>query len=87
MLTVAKPTEYAIIDYRAFRGLAAVKPELVTPAEYTTYAEFLEHFRTYLTKAEAYEYYMTHVREIAEEREFSPREIDMALWAYDKAMA
>lgn len=87
VLTVAKPTEYAIIDYRAFRGLAAAKPEIATPEEYTTYAEFLEHFRTYLRKAETYGYYMNHVREIAEERDLSAREIDMALWAFDKAKA
>ena len=81
---MAKPTEYAIIDYRAFRGLAAAKPEIATPKGYTTYAEFLEHFRTYLTRAEAYEYYMNHVRGIAEERALSVREINMALWAFDK---
>lgn len=87
VLTVAKPTEYAIIDYRAFRGLAAAKPKIATPEEYAPYAEFLEYFRTYLTKAEAYEYYMNHVREIAEETAFSVREIDMALWAFDKSKA
>ncbi|MFC4550797.1 MULTISPECIES: hypothetical protein [Halorussus] len=87
VLTVSRPTEYAIIDYRAFRGLAAAKPEIATPEEYTTYAEFLEHFRTYLTKAETYEYYINHIRELAAERGLSPREIDMALWAFDKAKA
>ena len=87
VLTVGRPTEYAIIDYRAFRGLAAAKPEIATPEEYTTYAEFLEYFRTYLTKAESYEYYMGHVRELAVKKGLSPREIDMALWAFDKAKA
>ena len=85
VLTVSKPAEYAIIDYRAFRGLAAAKPEIATPEEYTIYAEYLEHFRTYLTKAEAYEYYMNHIREIADKSALSAREIDMALWAFDNA--
>lgn len=85
VLTVAKPTEFAIIDYRAFRGLAAAKPEIVSPEEYATYAEFLEHFRTYLRKAKTYEYYMTHLREIAEEQALSVREIDMALWIFYKS--
>jgi hypothetical protein len=89
VLTVAYPDTYAIIDYRAFRGLAAAKPEIVDPRTngYGAYAEFLECFRNYLTKADAYEYYMTHVRKIAEEEELSTREIDMALWAFDKEMA
>lgn len=84
---MGRPTEYAIIDYRAFRGLATAKPEITTPEEYTTYAEFLEHFRTYLTKAETYEYYINHIQELVAESGLSPREIDMALWASDKAKA
>jgi hypothetical protein len=89
VLTVVEPDTYAIIDYRAFRGLAAAKPELVDPRSdgYGPYAEFLECFRNYLTKADAYEYYMIHVREIADEEGLSPREVDMALWAFDKEMA
>lgn len=87
VLTMAEPSRYAIIDYRAFRGLGAAKPELANPNEYATYAEFLEHYRTYLTKPAAYEFYMEHVREIAEEEELSAREIDMALWALDRETA
>ncbi|WP_262178375.1 hypothetical protein [Haloarcula laminariae] len=84
VLTVAKPEEYAIIDYRAFRGLAAALPEIVDSRDYSEYAEFLEHFRNYLTNAEAYEYYIEHVREIAEQEDLSARQVDMALWAFDK---
>jgi hypothetical protein len=87
MLTVAKPSHYAIIDYRAFRGLAGAKPELVDSQQYADYAEFLEHFRTYLKNPEAYEFYMNHVREIADTENLSARHVDMALWAFDKEMA
>lgn len=89
VLTVAYPDSYAIIDYRAFRGLAAAKPEIADPRSegYSVYADFLEHFRNYLTSAEAYGYYMDHIRKIAEDEEISAREVDMALWAFDKEMA
>ena len=84
MLTVAEPSQYAIIDYRAFRALAGVKPEIVDSRQYAEYAEFLEFFRTYLKNPEAYEFYMNHVREIAAAETLSPRQVDMALWAFDK---
>ena len=87
MLTVAKPSHYAIIDYRAFRGLAGAKPDIVDSQQYADYAEFLEHFRTYLKNPEAYEFYMNHVREIADAEGLSARQVDMALWAFDKEMA
>lgn len=87
MLTVAKPTHYAIIDYRAFRGLAGAKPEIVDSRQYADYAEFLKYFRTYLKNSEAYAFYMNHVREIADAEDLSARQVDMALWAFDKERA
>jgi len=87
MLTVAKPSHYAIIDYRAFRALPGANPEMAGPRQYGDYAEFLEHFRTYLKNPEAYEFYMNHVRQIADAEGLSARQVDMALWAFDKEMA
>lgn len=87
VLTVAEPSQYAIIDYRGLRGLGAVKSEIVEPTEYATYAEFLEYFRTYLTKSEAYEFYMKYIREIAEAEGLSARHVDMALWTLDKELS
>ena len=87
VLTVADPSHYAIIDYRALRGLAAAKPHLIEPDEYATLAEFLGHFRTYLDNPDTYAFYMQHVRELADDEGLTPREIDMALWAFDKAEA
>ncbi len=87
ILTVVNPSHYAIIDYRAFRGLAGAKPEIIDSPQYSEYAEFLEHFRTYLKKPESYEYYMNYVREIADAEDFTARQVDMALWAYDRKKA
>lgn len=87
VLTVAKPSEYAIIDYRAFRGLAGLNSDIVNVEEYAEYAEFLEHFRTYLKSPRSYEYYMRHVREIAQAEGVTAREVDMALWAFDNEKA
>lgn len=87
VLTVADPSHYAVIDYRAFRGLAGAKPDIIDSSQYAEYAEFVEHFRTYLRRPAAYGYYMDHVREIAEAADLSARQVEMALWAYDKEMA
>jgi endonuclease III len=86
ILTVAKPSQYAIIDYRAFRGLVGAKSDIIDSTEYSEYAEFIEHFRRYQKSPESYEYYMNHVREIADTAGLSARQVDMALWAYDKEM-
>lgn len=87
ILTVADPSQYAVIDYRAFRGIAGAKPDIIDSSQYAEYAEFIEHFRTYLRRPAAYGYYMDHVREIAEAEDLSARKVDMALWAFDKENA
>lgn len=87
VLTVTKPAEYAIIDYRAFRGLVGVRPDIFDPSEYGEYASFLEHFRNYTESPAAYEFYMGHVRDIAASEGVSAREVDMALWALDRSLA
>ena len=45
ILTMAKPSEFAIIDYRALRALGVVKPELLDAQSYTDYSTFMECFR------------------------------------------
>ena len=84
ILTVADPETYAVIDYRALRGLVSVRPDLAATDSYATFAEFLEHFRTYQKRPPTYAFYLNEVGAIAEERGFTPREVDMALWALDK---
>jgi len=84
VLTVVNPSEYAIIDFRALRALGAVKPQLVQGQNYAKFATFLDHFRSYHNNADAYSFYMEQVRDIEESEGLTSREVDMALWAYDK---
>lgn len=84
ILAMWKPTAHAVIDYRALRALPAAKPELLDHTDYDEFAAFLELFRTYGSDPEAYEFYIEHVRELAEGNDLLPREVDMALWEYDR---
>jgi hypothetical protein len=87
VLTIVYPSEYAIIDYRALRALGIAQPNLTNPENYSTYSTFLEHIQDYGQNKESYEFYMTHIREIASNHNLTPREVDMALWTYDKRTA
>lgn len=84
ILAMWKPTKHAVIDYRALRALPAAKPQLLDYTEYDEFAEFLELFRTYGTDSGAYKFYIQHVRELAEQNDLLTREVDMALWEYDR---
>ncbi|WP_139835070.1 hypothetical protein [Halorubrum ezzemoulense] len=84
ILTMYDPAKYAVIDYRAFRALGAAKPRLLDPQYYRDYAEFIEHFQDYNSSPEAYRFYMEEVRQIAQQKGILPREVDMALWAFDE---
>jgi hypothetical protein len=84
ILAMWKPKSHAVIDFRALRALPAARPELLDQETYAEFAEFLELFRTYGTNPDAYEYYIDHVRDIADESNLLTREVDMALWEYDR---
>jgi len=84
ILTMAEPTNFAIIDYRALRALGVVKPGLLDAQSYTDYSTFMECFRN--PTSEGYVFYIDIVREIARQEDLSTRGVDMALWAYDKSM-
>ena len=84
ILAMWKPKQHAIIDFRALRALPAAKPHLVELDDYTQFAEFLELFRTYGSAPSAYAFYVEHVRSLAKESDLLPREVDMALWEYDR---
>jgi hypothetical protein len=79
-----KPERHAVIDLRALRALPAAKPRLLEQDSYADFAEFLELFRTYGSDPNAYEFYVDHVRDLAERNDLSAREVDMALWEYDR---
>lgn len=84
ILTMHEPTNYAVVDYRAFRALGAAEPHLLNPQTYPDYVEFMESFQDYNSAPEAYRFYMDVVRDIAQREGILPREVDMALWGYDK---
>lgn len=83
ILTMYDPTQYAVVDFRAFRSLGAARPKWVNPHNHTEYVKHMEHYRNHETQSESYEYYLNRVSEIANQEGLSPREVDMALWAYD----
>jgi hypothetical protein len=87
ILTMHDPANYAVVDYRAFRALGVAEPRLLDPQNYPDYAEFMGSFQNYNSDPEAYSFYMDVVRNIAQREGILPREVDMALWAYDKSMA
>lgn len=83
ILTMHEPANYAVVDYRAFRALGAAEPHLLDPQTYSDYAEFMESFQDYNSAPEAYSFYMNVLRDIAQRGGILPREVDMALWAFD----
>jgi len=85
ILTMHDPANYAVVDYRAFRALGAAEPNLLDPQNYPDYAEFMGSFQDYNSDPEAYSFYMEIVRDIAQREGILPREVDMALWAFDEA--
>lgn len=85
ILAMWNPSEHAVIDHRALRALPAAKPELLDHTDYAQFAEFLERYRTYGSDASTYKFYIEHVRELAAQNDLLPREIDMALWEYDRS--
>jgi|GEM_PF-6016145 len=84
ILAMWKPEQHAVIDFRALRALPASKPQLLDQSNYADFAEFLELFRTYGSDPDAYEFYVGHVRDLAERNDLLAREVDMALWEYDR---
>lgn len=80
-----EPANYAVVDYRAFRALGAAEPQLLDPQTYPDYADFMQSFQYYNSEQEAYGFYMDVVRDIAQREGRSTREVNMALWAFNKS--
>jgi hypothetical protein len=84
ILAMWKPDQHAVIDFRALRALPAANPTLLDQGDYEEFAEFLELFRTYDSDPYAYEFYIEQVRTLATQTDLLTREVDMALWEYDR---
>lgn len=87
VLAMYDPGSYAVVDYRAFRALGAAEPNLLDPRTYSDYAKFMEKSRGYNSNSGGYIFYLKVVRNIAQREVISPREVDMALWAFDEENA
>lgn len=83
ILSVVFPNDYATMDYRALRTLpwASSSPIL---QNHNDFSQYIDAFREYNHSEAAYEYYLNEVRQIAQNNNRTAREVDMALWAYDK---
>jgi hypothetical protein len=86
ILAMFDPSSFAVVDYRAFRALRVTKPNLLDSTDYSRYVEYMNHFLNYRTNTSAYSFYINEVRNLAQKEGLLPREVDMALWAYDKSM-
>lgn len=84
ILSVFDPKSFAVIDFRTLRALAAAEPSVVDTTNYEPVAKFAWCLQNYREDPVAYELYMEIVRELAQSYKIFPRELDMALWAYDK---
>lgn len=82
ILTIIFPRKYCIIDYRASRALKWYEGE-INFTSYKHYQEFMDNLRTYYS-VESYISYLKCVRKIAEEKNFTPRKVEMALYKYDQ---
>ncbi len=83
LLTVIFPREYCVVDYRAWRALLwLIRNRL---QDYPHFHDAIENFRNYNISIDSYvSYYLPTIQELGEEYNMTPREVEMALWMYDK---
>lgn len=79
ILAVLAPDEYTIIDYRAARSL--IWNEL-RQESYEEFYRSMEAFRN--PSADDYSWYHRKINSISKKTNTTPREVDMALWKFDK---
>lgn len=85
VLATVFPEKYAVVDYRALRSLPLLSDEQVLDiTNEEDFYRYLRTFRRYGNSTDAYEYYLDKVRQLAQSNDLIPREVDMALWQYDK---
>lgn len=82
ILTIVYPSEYCIIDYRAWRALKWYLNS-VDFSSYEDYSRFLDSYDS-RTSVESYLTYLKQSREIGKEWNMTPRMVEMALWKYDE---
>jgi len=87
ILTVVYPKEYCVIDYRTWRALLwlreLAKKESFTFTSYREYSDFLDSYDAY-SRTYVYFNFRDTLKKIGERRNMTPRQVEMALWKFDK---
>ena len=87
ILTVVYPKEYCVIDYRTWRALLwlreLAKKENFTFTSYREYSDFLDSYDAY-SRTYVYFNFRDTLKKIGEKRNMTPRQVEMALWKFDK---
>jgi len=81
ILTVIDPARYCVIDFRAWRTLKWLQG--INFSFYENYSKFLDDYRNYGT-LRIYHSFIEEIREIAKKNNQTPRQVEMALWKFDK---
>ncbi len=81
ILTVIDPARYCVIDFRAWRALKWLQG--INFSSYENYSKFLDDYRNYGT-LRIYRSFIEEIRGIAKENNKTPRQVEMALWKFDK---
>jgi hypothetical protein len=83
LLTVIYPKIYCIVDFRVWNSLLWMEDQKSLFKNYSSFSDFINNFRSY-GNVTSYIFYMERIKKLAEKHSMIPREIEMALWQYDK---
>lgn len=83
LLTVIFPEEYCVIDFRVRQSLLWIDNKPLSFKDYKSFSEFIDNLRKTDT-VNSYMRYLGKIKELAQKHKMTPREIEMALWQYDK---
>lgn len=83
LLTVIYPKTYCIVDFRVWNTLFWIEDKRSLFKNYSNFSDFINNFRSY-NKVSSYLFYLERIKKLAEKHSMIPREIEMALWQYDK---
>ena len=86
ILTIVYPKEYCIIDYRTWRTLLWLRA-LAAKTFFTSfreYSDFLDTYDAYARTCKRYYTFRDTLKTIGEKRGMTPRQVEMAVWKFDK---
>lgn len=83
ILTVIYPTIYCIVDFRVWNSLLWLEYKKSSFDSYSSSREFIDSFRKY-DDINSYIKYLDKIRNLSNDNNMAPRDIEMALWQFDK---